>query len=239
MRAIGVIPARWASTRLPEKVLLPIAGKPMIQHVYERAALAAGLSSVLVACDDARILDAVLAFGGNAVLTDPDHPSGTDRIAEAVAGLACDAVVNIQGDEPLIDPCDIDLVLSPLAGDPACAMATLMTPIREECDLHDPSCVKVVVDRAGWALYFSRSLIPHPRNPIGTPTYRHIGIYAYRRDFLLAYPRLEPTPLSRTESLEQLRALEHGYRIRCVETPRESIGVDTEEDLARVRALLE
>jgi 3-deoxy-manno-octulosonate cytidylyltransferase (CMP-KDO synthetase) len=242
MTAVGVIPARYASTRLPGKALLPIAGKPMIEHVYRRASEARSLSRVLVACDDERIRAAVEAFGGEAVMTRPDHPSGTDRIAEAVRDTEADVVVNIQGDEPLIDPEDIDLAVRPLAEDPSCPMSTLITPIREARDLADPSCVKAVVDLKGWALYFSRSLVPYPRAAEAIaeqPIYRHIGLYAYRKDFLLLYATLPSTPLQRAESLEQLRVLEHGYRIRCVETPRESIGVDTEEDLARVRMLME
>ncbi len=242
MTAIGVIPARYASTRLPGKALIEIAGKTMVQHVYERALGAASLSRVLVACDDARIEEAVRSFGGEAVMTRPDHPSGTDRIAEAVRALEAEIVVNIQGDEPLIDPEDIDLAVAPLAEDPSRVMATLVTPIREARDLDDPACVKAVVDLAGDALYFSRSMVPFCRTlrPIAEqPVYRHIGLYAYRKEFLLTYAALPASPLQQAESLEQLRVLEHGYRIRCVLTPRESIGVDTEEDLACVRALLE
>lgn len=242
MRAVGVIPARYASTRLPAKALIPIAGKPMIQHVYERAASAESLSRVLVACDDERIRAAVEAFGGEAVMTRPDHSSGTDRVAEAVREVDAEVVVNIQGDEPLIDPEDIDLAVRPLAEDPACVMATLVTPITEECDLEDSACVKAVLDLSGHALYFSRSLVPFCRGAKAITeqtVYRHVGLYAYRKGFLLTYASLAPTPLQQAESLEQLRVLEHGYRIRCVETPRESIGVDTERDLERVRALLE
>jgi 3-deoxy-manno-octulosonate cytidylyltransferase (CMP-KDO synthetase) len=242
MKAVGVIPARYASTRLPAKALITIAGKPMIQHVYERASSAGSLSRVLVACDDERIRAAVEAFGGEVVMTRPDHPSGTDRIAEAVHAVDAEVVVNIQGDEPLIEPEDIDLAVQPLADDPACVMATLVTPIRDVCDLEDPACVKAVLDLSGHALYFSRSLVPFCRGaqPIVEQTiYRHVGLYAYRKSFLVTYATLPPTPLQRAESLEQLRVLEHGYRIRCIETPRESIGVDTESDLERVRALLE
>lgn len=242
MTAVGVIPARFASTRLPGKALLPLAGKPMIQHVYERCTQARTLQRVLVACDDQRILDAVTAFGGEAAMTREDHPSGTDRIAEVAAGLDADVIVNIQGDEPLIEPTDVDLAVEPLLADAECLMSTLVTPIVRPEDLDDPACVKAVVDARGNALYFSRSRIPYCRTveAITEQTvYKHIGLYAFRRTFLLTYAALPVTPLQKAESLEQLKVLEHGYRIHCVETPRDSIGIDTPEDLERARALME
>lgn len=212
----------------------------MIQHVYERAARAELLDRVVVACDDRRIYDAVRAFGGEAAMTRTDHRTGTDRIAEAAQGMDAEVVVNVQGDEPLLDPRDIDLATRALMDDPTCLMATLCTSITASEDLDDPACVKVVLDLNGFALYFSRALVPYCRNVQAIaeqPVYRHIGLYAYRRSFLFTYASLPPTPLQIAEGLEQLKVLEHGYKIRCVETDRDSIGVDTERDLERVRAL--
>lgn len=238
MKAAAIIPARYASTRLPGKALLEIAGRPMIEHVYMRALEARGLDEVWVATDDERIRDAVLAFGGRVRLTRPDHPSGTDRIAEVAAGVDAEIVVNVQGDEPMLDPAVIEAVLEPLREDPALPMSTCAVEIRDPHLLHDPAAVKVVFGRDGHALYFSRLPIPYFRTGSG-PYYKHLGIYGYRRTFLLHYPTLPQTPLERAESLEQLRALEHGYRIRVVLTDREAIGVDTPDDLERVRALME
>ena len=242
MTAVAVIPARYASTRLPGKPIVDIAGKPMIQHVYERTERATTISRVVVACDDERIRDAVLAFGGEAIMTSPDCRSGTDRAAEAMRDIEADIIANVQGDEPLIDPDDIDLVVGALREDPSCVMSTAMHAITRAEDLDDPSCVKVVVDRSGYALYFSRSRIPHCRGAKAIeeqPVYRHLGLYAYRRDFLFTYAELEETPLQVAEALEQLRALENGYRIRCILTTNEAVGVDTPEDLERVRRMLE
>jgi 3-deoxy-manno-octulosonate cytidylyltransferase (CMP-KDO synthetase) len=237
-----VIPARYASSRLPGKPLLDICGRPMIEHVYRRAARAVGASAVLVATDDARILRAVERFGGRAVMTRPDHPSGSDRVAEAAGALAVDLVVNLQGDEPLIEPAVIGEVLAPLLAEPDVRMATVRRRIEDPGELSDPHVVKVVVDRDGFALYFSRAPIPFVRCPppdAAGGAFKHIGLYAYRRDFLLALAGLEPTPLERAEALEQLRALEHGFRIRTVETVHDTVGVDTEEDLERVRRLVQ
>jgi len=213
----------------------------MIQHVYERASQAATLSQVLVATDDERILTAVRDFGGEAVLTSPDHRSGTDRVAEAAESLAADVVVNIQGDEPLIDPAAIDSLVAPFESEPDLSMTTLALPIRHAKEIEDSSVVKVVVDRQGYALYFSRFPIPFVRNERSAPSSRlkHLGLYGYRADFLQAFSRLEPTPLEQAEALEQLRALENGERIFVVLTEHDATSVDTPEDLARVRAVME
>ena len=236
MNTVCIIPARYASTRLPGKPLLDIAGKPMIQHVVERVRLALRPTKVLVATDDARIFAAVRNFGGEARMTSADHLTGTDRLAEVAAALPeADLILNVQGDEPLIPPQAIDALVAAFDARPDLQMATLMTPMAE-ADYDNPAAVKVVVSLDGHALYFSRSLIPFPRNRgVNFRCFKHIGVYAYRRDFLLTFAQLPPTPLEETESLEQLRALEHGYRIRVIETPYRSIGVDTPADLERVR----
>jgi 3-deoxy-manno-octulosonate cytidylyltransferase (CMP-KDO synthetase) len=211
----------------------------MIEHVYRRAAAAAWVSSVLVATDDERILEAVRAFGGVACMTSPDHQSGTDRLAEVAKEMSCDVVVNVQGDEPLIEPRMIDEAVQPLLDNPMVMMSTLRRRIEDPAELQNPNVTKVVVDREGFALYFSRAPIPFVRNGSpAAPAWRHIGLYVYRRDCLLQLATLEPTELERSEALEQLRALEHGIRILAVETQHDSIGVDTPDDLERVRQLL-
>jgi len=239
----GIIPARYGSTRLPGKALKTILGKPMIQRVYERALLARGLNSVSVATDDERIARLVASFGGWAVMTSPGHPSGTDRLAEAARAMDAEIVVNIQGDQPFLDPGMIDEALQPLLDDPALPMATLMHPVHRPEDLQDPAVVKVVVDFAGNALYFSRSLIPFPRQAVPHTVYEHVGLYVYRRDFLLKLAQLPPTPLEKIESLEQLRVLEHGFRLRVIQTKCHDhafsgFSVDTQEDLVRAEAML-
>jgi 3-deoxy-manno-octulosonate cytidylyltransferase (CMP-KDO synthetase) len=236
-RIVAIIPARFQSSRFPGKPLADVAGRPMIEHVYRRAAAAPSVDAVIVATDDQRIASAVEGFGGIARLTRSSHPSGTDRLAEVAADVECEIVVNVQGDEPLIEPEMIEKVIEPLGADAGLDMATLRRPIADHAEYMNPNLVKVVVDRQGNALYFSRAPIPHARGGAMT-AYAHIGIYAYRRPFLLTYAGLQPTPLELMESLEQLRALEHGYRIRTVETRHESIGVDTPEDLDRVRRLV-
>jgi 3-deoxy-manno-octulosonate cytidylyltransferase (CMP-KDO synthetase) len=239
MKAVGIIPARYHSTRLPGKPLVDIGGKPMIRRVYESAARAAVLDRVLVATDDERIRAAVQAFGGLAVMTSPDHVTGSDRIAEVARGLEADVVVNIQGDEPFISPTMLEEVVAPLLVDTELPMCTLMHEVPEE-SWADPNVVKVVTDLAGYALYFSRSLIPYPRRREGHRAYEHIGIYAYRREFLLEYTQMVPTPLERAESLEQLRVLKNGYRLKVVLTRAEDylpLSVDTPEDLERAREL--
>mgnify|MGYP001047578686 FL=1 len=237
MRVLGVIPARYGSTRLPGKPLLDLAGKPMIQWVYERARQARLLERLLVATDDERIVAAVEKFGGEARMTSPDHPTGSDRIAEVVRDIECEAVVNVQGDEPLIDPQVIDLATQALLDDTSVSMSTLMICIGEE-EARDRNVTKVVVDGNGFALYFSAAPIPCHRAETGHGWRKHIGLYVYRRDFLLLYPTLPRTPLEQTEKLEQLRALEHGYRIKVVETDYDSVSSDVPEDVPRVLALL-
>jgi 3-deoxy-manno-octulosonate cytidylyltransferase (CMP-KDO synthetase) len=213
----------------------------MIEHVYRRAAAAPSVDAVVVATDDPRIADAVERFGGIARMTRASHRSGTDRLAELADDLACDLVVNVQGDEPLIDPEMIEEALGPLVADPGLPMSTLRRRITDPADYTSAHVVKVVVDREDNALYFSRAPIPFTRvsqDPGVLTAFKHIGLYVYRRSFLLALARLRPTPLEIAESLEQLRALEHGFPIRTVETQHDSIGVDTPEDLERARRLV-
>src|SRR5262249_39373251 len=232
-------------TRLPGKALAPIGGQPMVCHVVERARRARGLARVIVATDDARIAEAVRAVGAEVALTRADHPSGTDRIAEVARGLEAAIVVNVQGALPRLDPAMVERSVACLAADASLGMATLATPVTEEAEWHSPHVVKVVVGTGGRALYFSRSPIPHDRDGSRAPGaplgWRHIGLYAYRRDVLLRLAALSPTPLERREQLEQLRALEHGIAIRMVEwTPAEQrIEGDTADDLARARAAME
>ena len=233
-----IIPARMKSTRLPEKPLKLIEGVPMVVRVAETAARS-NASRVVVATDDERILEACRAAGVEALLTRADHPTGTDRLAEAVEalGLADDeVVVNVQGDEPLIDPQIIDDLAQVFVDDKNLQMATVKTPMLEE-EKNKPSNVKVITDKNDFALYFSRSLIPYPRENTGVTVYKHIGIYGYRRDFLLQYAKMQPTPLEQTESLEQLRALENGYKIKVITTNKHFVGVDTPEDLAEVNKI--
>jgi 3-deoxy-manno-octulosonate cytidylyltransferase (CMP-KDO synthetase) len=249
-RIVAIIPARYQSSRLPGKPLAELGGRPMIEHVYRRAQAAPSVDAVVVATDDDRIRQAVEAFGGTARMTRLEHATGSDRLAEVAADLACDVVVNVQGDEPLIDPLMIEEAIAPLVADPALQMSTLCRPIDDPRDYLDPNVVKVVRDQDGFALYFSRAPIPYVRaggedgaggaralDGAGVAR-QHIGLYVYRRECLLAFARLPPTALERAEGLEQLRALEHGVRIRTVETARESVGVDTPEDLERARRLL-
>ena len=211
----------------------------MIEHVYRRAAEARSVSSVIVATDDERILRAVTAFGGIARMTSPGHPSGTDRLAEVAASLACDIVVNVQGDEPLIEPSTIDEAVAPLLADPSLEMSTLRTRLHERADIDNPNITKVVVDRDGFAMYFSRLPIPYVRaGSPAAPAWGHVGLYVYRRTCLLRLAALPPTDLERSETLEQLRALEHGIRIKAVEVSHASLGVDTPDDLERVRRLM-
>jgi 3-deoxy-manno-octulosonate cytidylyltransferase (CMP-KDO synthetase) len=237
---VAVIPARYASTRLPGKPLADLDGRPMIEHVYRRVAASKLLSQVIVATDDLRIATRVHDFGGKVRLTKATHETGTDRLAEVAASLDCDVVVNVQGDEPLIDPHAIDELVAPFATEPSVQMTTLFRRINDAAELANPNIAKVVIDRGGFALYFSRAPIPYVRDPRGgwPPMYRHIGLYGYRRKTLLVLASLEPTPLERAEALEQLRALEHGIRIKAVETRHESFEVNTPEDLEQVRRLL-
>ncbi len=212
----------------------------MLQHVFERASMARYLTSTIIATDDQRIYEAARAFGAPVRMTRSDHPSGTDRVAEVASAESAAIVVNIQGDEPLIDPAAIDAAILPLVHDPQVAMATLKKRIEDPREIGDPNVVKVVTNRAGDAIYFSRCPIPFLRDPAAPGVhFKHIGLYVYRRDFLLRYPSLPVGPLERAERLEQLRALENGHPIRVVETEYESLGVDTPEDLARVSRLFE
>ncbi|MFQ5894541.1 MAG: 3-deoxy-manno-octulosonate cytidylyltransferase [Nitrospinota bacterium] len=248
MTVLCVIPVRWASTRFPGKALAPVAGKPMVQHVWERTRAARLVDEVVVATDDERIRRAVESFGGRALMTPAECPSGTDRAAEAVRlllaseGLSAEVVVNVQGDEPLVRPEMVEGVIRPLLAEPDLPMATLTTPIREEAEWRDPNVVKVVADERGRALYFSRSPLPYYRGGGGDfarlrpRPLRHIGLYAYRREFLLELAALPPGSLEGAEGLEQLRALERGHPIRVVETPRPALGVDLPEDLRRLEA---
>lgn len=241
MRAIGVIPARFNSSRLEGKALKDINGKPMVQHVYERARRSHGLTEVLVATDDDRIRKTVEGFGGKVIMTSPRHATGTDRVAEAVEGLDVNVVVNIQGDEPLLDPILIDECLVPFNENPPAEIATVMKLVREESAYSDPAVVKVVRDLSGRALYFSRSLLPFPRNRTKDfRVYEHIGIYAYTKESLLKFSRLAPTPLEQIEGLERLRALEHAIPIHVVETQwqGELVSVDTPADLEKVRRIM-
>ena len=238
MKVICVIPARYASTRLPGKPLKLIAGKPMIQRVYEQVKKARRPADCIVATDDQRVYDAVLAFGGKACLTRADHPNGTSRLAEVAAQYPdTDVIINVQGDEPMIPPEIIDRLAQAFEEEPELKMATMKARMPES-EYQDPSAVKVVTDIRGYALYFSRSLLPYPRNQGECfKVYKHVGIYAYTREFLLHYVTLPPTALEVTESLEQLRVLENGYKIKVLESDLQGIGVDTPEDLEAVNRL--
>lgn len=233
-----MIPARYASTRFHGKPLAELAGRPLIEHVYRRVTECRAVGSVIIATDDERIRRAVEGFGGRVQMTNAAHVSGTDRVAEVARALDCELVVNVQGDEPLIEPEMIEEALAPFA-DPALQVGTLRRRIDDRADFANPNVTKVVVDREGYALYFSRTPIPHHRDS-GAPleAWKHVGLYVYRRKFLLEFARMAPTPLERLEALEQLRALEHGIRMAVVETRHATIGVDTPEDLERVRRVV-
>lgn len=246
MKITAVIPARFASTRFPGKALAEIGGKPMIQHVYERTSRARLISRTIVATDDPRIADVVSKFGGESVMTSVSHETGTDRLAEVAATLDSDIIVNVQGDEPLICPDMIDQAIQPFLEDAALQMGTLKTRIKCLHDFLSPNVVKVVTDNFGNALYFSRSPLPFFRDKWKDLKddsfccgkllcYKHVGLYVYRRDFLLKYASMQPTFLEVSEKLEQLRAVENGVRIRVVETEFESIGVDTPDDLIKAQ----
>lgn len=245
MRVTAVIPARYASTRFEGKALADIMGKPMVQRVYERASKATLVSEVIVATDDPRIEAAVKAFGGRVEMTSSAHETGTDRIAEVATRIEAEIIVNVQGDEPLIEPAMIDEAIRPLVDDSSIVMGTLKSRIRNLHDFLSPNVVKVITDLQGFALYFSRSPLPFFRdkwNDLKDEAFasgrllchKHIGIYVYRRDFLIQYARMPQTRLEQAEKLEQLRVLENGHRIRVVETEYESIGVDSPLDLEKV-----
>ena len=230
LEVVCIIPARLGSTRFPRKVLQTIEGKPLIRFVYERAKKAKRVDRVIVACDHESIKQCVESFGGEAILTALHHTSGTDRIAEVAKQLDCELIVNLQGDEPLMRSEVIDQVVMALQRDASCVMATACVPKDDPEELANPNVVKVIKDQNGWALYFSRAPIPHTRDGGSSRFFKHLGLYGYRRDFLLRFQRLAPSALEQIEKLEQLRALENGYRIKVVETIHDSLGVDTEED---------
>ncbi len=240
-QVIVVIPARFGSTRLPGKPLVTLAGKPMVQHVYERSKKAQTVHRVLVATDDQRIIDAVTAFGGEARMTRTDHRTGTERIAEVAAHEAGDVFVNVQGDEPLIDPVAIDTAVAALLQDPPAQIATIATPIRHTGDIMDPNVVKTVLDFDENALYFSRAPIPWIRDTqqkVHVKYWKHLGLYVFQRDALLEYPTLPQGELERIEQLEQLRWMENGWKIRVAEVEHDAVSVDVPEDITRVERLM-
>lgn len=235
MRFLGVIPSRYASTRLEGKPLKDICGHTMIEWVYKRTKLS-NLDEVVVATDDERIYKEVERFGGKAILTSKEHENGTSRIAEVCTKYEdYDVIVNVQGDEPLIEPEMINSIINSFKEDDTISMSTLKYKIDTMEEIENPNYVKVITDKKGYALYFSRSVIPYPRKLDIQNYYKHVGIYGYKRDFVVEYAKMEPTPLELSESLEQLRALENGYRIKVMETPYKIIGVDTQEELEKVR----
>ena len=238
MKVICVIPARFGATRFEGKPLVEICGKSMIQRVYEQVQKARLIDEVYIATDDDRIRSNAESFGARVIMTSQDHACGTDRIAEAIQNIEGEIILNVQGDEPLIAPEALDAVIKPLVEDPDIKMATLITPIDDESEYRDPNIVKAVKDRDDFALYCSRSLIPYSREGDMTAVFKQIGVYVYRRDFLLAFSRMEPTPYEKVERLEQLRALENGYKIKLVETTYNPISVDVPEDVTKVERIL-
>ncbi len=250
MKVVAVIPARWHSTRLKGKILADINGKPMVQHVWEKVKKAHLIDDVIIAVDKERVKKRVEAFGAKAVLTSPEQPSGSDRIAEVVNSMDADIVINVQADEPLIHPLMIDELAQVFEYEPKVQMATLIKRIHRVEEVNDPNVVKVVVDRKGFALYFSRSPIPsiarrleengkmHTEVDISNRYFKHIGLYSYTKDFLFTFTNLPKSTLEQEEKLEQLRVLEHGYRIKTIETRFDTVSVDTQEDLDYVRELM-
>lgn len=239
-RILGVIPSRFGSTRLVGKPLLDICGKPMVEHVYRRAVASGVFFRVVIATDDERIYNAVEKFGGDVLITKSDHPDGSSRVAEVARTIDTDYVINIQGDEPMIDPRMLRELSEGIVSDAGVDSATACVPITNDKDFNDPNIVKVVIDQRGRALYFSRSPIPFRRNVAGCPVWEHLGIYAFTKEFLLKFAELSPTPLMKEESLEQLRILEHGYTMAVIPTkyPSQGPNVNTEEDLQIVRKIL-
>jgi len=243
MEAIGVIPARYGSTRFEGKLLADFCGKPVIQHTWENARKSKSIVDLLIATDDKRIYSAAKGFGAKVVYTSEAHKSGSDRLTEAVASIDTDIVVNIQADEPLIHPSMIDDVVSPIQKNKDIEMTTLCHKIKDEYELFDKNIVKVIMDRKGFAMYFSRSVIPYkPRSTTNGHRmknhYKHIGLYAYTKDFLLTFKSLPQSPLEKIERLEQLRVLENGYKIKVIETKHDTVGIDTPEDLVRATELV-
>jgi len=242
VKVVAVIPARYASTRMPGKPLVSLAGKPMIQRVYERAKLATRVDRVIVATDDERIVKTVEGFGGQALMTRADHRTGTERVAEVAAHEQGDLFVNVQGDEPLLDPATVDTAVASLLEEPAAEISTVATPIKTPADIMDPNVVKVVLDFHGSALYFSRAPVPWARDTaskIHVRHLKHLGLYVFQRDALLEYPTLPQGEHERIEQLEQLRWLENGWKIRVAEVERDTVSVDVQEDVARVEKLLQ
>jgi 3-deoxy-manno-octulosonate cytidylyltransferase (CMP-KDO synthetase) len=243
-KILAVIPARYASTRFPGKIIALVAGKPVVFHTYKRACEASLVDEALVAADDERVVEALRPFNVPVVMTRRDHPSGTDRIAEVAERSDAEIIVNVQGDEPLIDPGTIDATIRPLLDQPDVSMSTARNLITDPEQIENPNVVKVVCDANGHALYFSRCPIPYIRDAADRSAapmcyWQHVGLYVYRRDFLLRYAKMAQTPLEKLEKLEQLRALENGLKIAVVDTEYDSIGVDTPEDLEKVRRLVE
>lgn len=236
MKKVAIIPARYKSTRLPGKPLADINGKPMIQHVYERVSKA-NLDDVIVACDHKDIYDCVNSFGGKVMMTREDHINGSSRIAEVAENIEADIILNVQGDEPLINEQIINRVIEAFE-DELCVVATLKKKIENKADVENPNCVKVITDKNDNAIYFSRYPLPYLREKREHTFYKHIGIYAYKKEFLFKYIQMEPTALELAESLEQLRVIENGYNIKVLETNEMLIGVDTQEDLEKVREIL-
>jgi 3-deoxy-manno-octulosonate cytidylyltransferase (CMP-KDO synthetase) len=240
-KILGVIPSRYASTRLPGKPLLDICGKTMLEHVYRRALASGVFFRVIIATDDERIFDASKKFGGDVLMTRADHPDGSSRAAEVAHSIDTDYVINIQGDEPMLDPRMLKELAEGFMADKDADSATVCVPISSKEDMSNPNIVKVARAQNGRALYFSRSLIPYPRNITGCPVYEHLGIYAFTKAFLLKFVELPPTPLMKTESLEQLRILENGYTMAVILTQYPSLGpnVNTLEDIEKIRRIME
>lgn len=238
MEITAIIPARYSSSRLPGKPLKNICGKTMVLRVYEQVKKVILIDEVIVATDDQRIFNEVKNFNGNVIMTSKDHKTGTDRLAEVASEIDSDIIVNVQGDEPLIKPSVIKSAIEPLLLDSSLKMSTLKHLIKDEKEIDNPNVVKIITDKNNNAVYFSRSKIPFARNNQKFNYYKHIGLYVYRRDFLLKYSKMKSTPLELQESLEQLRVIENGYKIKVIETEYDSIGVDTEEELNKVRNIL-
>ena len=240
LQITAIIPARYESSRFPGKPLVEINNQPMIEHVYKRVKKAEVIDQVIVATDDRRIVEAVKNFGGKVEMTAKDHKSGTDRIAEVAKDLTTDIIVNVQGDEPLIKPVMIDQIVNPFADNEELIMTTLKKKIADLNEINNPNVVKVVTDINDFALYFTRATVPYQRDDKNghVDYYKHIGVYAFRRDFLLKYSEMNPSKLEQIESLEQLRALENGYDIKVIETAFDTVGVDTPEDLGYVKELI-
>ncbi len=238
MNAIGIIPARYGATRFEGKVLADLMGKPVIQHVYEMAKHSKTLDDIIIATDDERIVKVVKGFGGKVVLTSVDQPTGTDRLTEVVNPIDVKVIINIQGDEPLVHYTMIDELVRTMLDDDSLSMATVIKKIDDKNETMDPNVVKVVIDKEGYALYFSRSPIPFERSSEAKALYKHLGLYAYTKDFLFTFTNLPKSNLENAESLEQLRALENGYKIKTIETKFETVGIDTPEDLEKAKGVM-